>query len=172
MSNRKNIARQRAGETPEEYSYFCAYRSQPPGSRSIRETVRRLGLDEHTGYSIAARWDWRQRAAAWDSYLADAVADEQERRTKANARKLAKAWDGLADLALAEVERRLTDPEHRLSTKDLVDIVREATKVHRLEQNEATEIHKVEPVPIATLTVEEQEQMRALILKMESGGDE
>ena len=109
----------RDGETARAYSAFRSFREAGP-LRSLTATAAELGIAERTAKRWSGRWDWFERAVAWDDeihQLEDArrlealrtMHDQHQRAARAATAKALAALQALdaADIPAAAAARLL-----------------------------------------------------------------
>ena len=112
---------QQPGETPEAYAGFRAYLELGPGNRSIAEAYRKVkgaAADAKTpGYfgRWSSAWNWRQRAADWDSHIESLAEVADVAQLQAARRQTVEQAADLQGMIQAELEevQRLMDRDQR-----------------------------------------------------------
>lgn len=105
--NRKPWHR-REEETPKAYAYFREYMSVPPAERSIRRAAEAHGKSDRYWEELSAKFDWIERAAAYDEWLAEQADEEMAAQVRMARRELAMKAPSLA-WKLAELAEMETD---------------------------------------------------------------
>jgi len=133
-------------ESSKAYRAFCVYRDLGP-DRSIDKAMAAVGQkNRRTWGEWCSKYNWVERAAAYDSYLEAEKRKEKEREILDMARRH-------ATLAMAFQEKvakalQMIDPSD-LSPRDLARWLEVATTLERLSRGEPTEIEKqIEPLII------------------------
>lgn len=147
------------GETTKAYAAFCVYRDLGP-DRSLEKVRKEY---EKNGKKISvkflgrwsAKYNWVERARAYDDYLDYKKREEQEKAIRDMAERHAK----VAMLFQQKVLERLQgiNPSE-LSPADLARWLDVATKLERLSRGKPTEIGKQEvmlPTIVEVITDEE-----------------
>ena len=130
QSEPKPWERQR-GESPRAFAGFVLYRDLGAG-RTIAEAARVAGRGRSTFSVWSLRWNWSQRAAAWDDLVDRRARDaalaeiEEAKRRHVN---LAMALQGLGGKA---VRRALMDDGLLLSPRDASLLIQRGVQIERL----------------------------------------
>lgn len=130
----------RLRESGKAYEAFLVFRDLGSG-RTRAETARRLGKSEALICTWGKRWDWNERAEAWDAHL-EAERDAAHRSVAVAPvyelaemnRRHAGAATALLEKALAALE--LIEPED-LGPKDVLAYIVEAVKLERMARGES-----------------------------------
>ncbi len=135
------------GETNENFARFRTYRDMGP-TRSVNKAYRAyynkpdVPADRipSTFSTIASKWEWNERARAWDM--------ENDRlhllENQMAARKMAKRHAKVANLFIDRLTERLLQIDaDKLSPSDLARWFEVASKIERLSLGEASEVSKV-----------------------------
>lgn len=69
------------GEPGTSFAGFVLYREMPPDKRSLREVGRHLGRSESLIERYSSRWNWVDRACAWDREQARLSSQTQAKAT-------------------------------------------------------------------------------------------
>ncbi|MEW6572879.1 MAG: hypothetical protein AB1374_04530 [Bacillota bacterium] len=120
------------GESAQAFQAFALYRDMGP-ARSIREVARRLGKSKTQIDRWSVRWDWVERAAAWDEEIDRQIRFKQLEEIK----KMRERHTEAAMLLLEKAMKRLeaTAPQD-LSVQEARLFVTEGTKLERLSRGE------------------------------------
>ena len=125
-----------ATESPKSYAKFERFRGLPPEERTLARLAELLGTTLKSLEKLAARYEWIERAAAWDrrqaQARAEAAAEEQQRRAKEDIelwskrkRELCerKFQMGQALIDKGEARLKLPNTERVMSRKDGSSVV-------------------------------------------------
>jgi hypothetical protein len=116
---------QREGEPDERYDQFRIYLHAMKPPRRLEEAAKLYGWTYRTIRTVAGKYDWRERAAAWD-------ADQAERR---RARWEEAEWHA-AHSALLQLAAKYIDPPKRHADPSLDDLERYAALLEKLVRME------------------------------------
>ena len=130
-------------ESSKAYAAFCIYRDMGP-ERSIEKVQEKVG--KKSGYlrhlyRWSSKYNWFERAKAYDDYIERKKREEKERAILEMAERHAKEAVALQQKALERL--RSLDPDE-LSPRDVLNYLVEAIKLERLSRGEPTEIGKQE----------------------------
>lgn len=121
------------GETSAGFQAFAAYRDQSPSKRSIAATARALGRDASVLRALSAKFNWVDRALAFDAWL-DARAVEELARGRTLMRQ---EHAEVAVMARGKIMARLKklDPDE-MSVRDLAAMLDLSVKLERQARGE------------------------------------
>jgi len=164
--------RHKEENSSKEYAAFCIYRDLGP-NRSL-EKVRRSGVKTTLRWlqHWSAKYNWVERARAYDDYLERRKREEKEKAILDMAERHAK----LAMAFQQRVAQRLQeiDPSE-LSPADMAKWLDIATKLERLSRGEPTEIGKQEvtlPPILEVVTSDTKENTPGITSGPEPGMEE
>lgn len=135
---------QQEGEKSQHYQKFCQYRDMPygtqgrePEKRSIRRLADAMGMKSKSSIEkLSTQWNWVERAAAYDVYMAELerFKNEQEIKkmhdlhAKLGVQLLNKATRGLIAL-----------PDNELSAQDIARLADVGVKIERMSRGDSAE---------------------------------
>ena len=129
------------GESDRAFAAFCCYRDLGP-KRSLDEVGKRL-YGDHTRRKRgstgrvrewSAKWNWRERGAAWDAHLDRQTCESQEQARREMGERHARVAVALQEKAIQRLKAMKLE---ELSSADLLRYAIEAAKLER--QPEAVE---------------------------------
>ena len=126
------------GESSKAYEAFCIYRDLGV-DRSIEKTAKsRLKPGSFSWLrNWSSKYNWVERARAYDDYLEREKRKEQEKAILEMVERHTKEAMALQQKALERLKS--LDP-NELSTRDVLNYLMEAMKLERLSRGEPTEI--------------------------------
>jgi len=126
------------GESSKAYEAFCIYRDLGV-DRSIEKTAKnRLKPGSYSWLrNWSSKYNWVERARAYDDYLEREKRKEQEKAILEMVERHTKEAMALQQKALERLKS--LDP-NELSTRDVLNYLMEAMKLERLSRGEPTEI--------------------------------
>ena len=98
-------------ERQSSFEKFCAYRSMPPGSRSLRKLAQELGVSSTSLGQLSVKYDWQARVQAWDDEREAISREALEEHEREAAREIAQARK--------RIQMRLVEAEDKFSKKIL-----------------------------------------------------
>jgi hypothetical protein len=121
------------GETAMGFQAFCTYRDLPAGKRTIAAVGRQLGRDPSVLRALSAKFNWVDRAFAFDTWL-DRKATEELARGRTT---MLQEHADVAVLARSKILTRLKtlDPND-LSVRDLAAWLELSVKIERQARGE------------------------------------
>lgn len=134
-------------ESSRAYHAFCIYRDLGPqrSLEKVREELRKEGkrISKTLIFRWSTKYNWVERATAYDDYLDEIKRAEQEKAIKEMAERHAK----IAMAVQQKVIERLKELDvSELSPSDMIRWLDVAIKVERLSRGEPTEV-KASSVP-------------------------
>jgi len=97
------------------FAGFVVYREMPPNKRSLREVGRRLGRSESLIERYSSRWNWVDRACAWDREQARLSSQTQAKAAADWVDRHAEEGRKLQIFAMAALNKYIDrDPEGRI----------------------------------------------------------
>lgn len=122
-------------ESAQAFQGFALYRDMGAG-RSLAKVAQELGKSKALMERWSVRWQWGQRAEAWDEEL-----DRQLRRELTKG--VVEMRKNHADIARAMLSKSLEAlqriPIEKMGPKDIATMVDVASKLERISRGEATE---------------------------------
>lgn len=125
------------GESSKAYEAFCLYRDMGPGERSTRKVAKKLNKSLTQIGKWSSRWNWVERAAAWDDELDRQARLAQAKAIKEMNERHAKQARALQTKALQRLQKM--NPEE-MSPEQVRLYILEAAKLERLAMGEAENI--------------------------------
>ena len=98
MGVRKKPWDRQKGETDKAYDAFSTYLEMP--GRSIQKVADRLTVSRQNIDKLANKFDWRERAAAYDSSIVEALRRDKIKRRKKIAEKMDTVGNLMVDKAI------------------------------------------------------------------------
>ncbi len=128
------------GESKQAFEAFTIYRDLG-GKRSLQKVANELSKSHTLMKKWSSRWNWVERAAAWEEEL-----DRQNRLAQIEGRKeMAKRHINEAMLFQQKVLERMRElKSSELTPNDMARWFETAVKIERLSRGETTEITKQE----------------------------
>jgi len=103
------------GEPGTSFAGFVLYREMPPDKRSLREVGRHLGRSESLIERYSSRWNWVDRACAWDREQARLSSQTQAKAAADWVDRHAEEGRKLQIFAMAALNKYIDrDPEGRI----------------------------------------------------------
>jgi hypothetical protein len=103
------------GEPGTSFAGFVLYREMPPDKRSLREVGRHLGRSESLIERYSSRWNWVDRACAWDREQARLSSQTQAKAAADWVDRQAEEGRKLQIFAMAALNKYIDrDPEGRI----------------------------------------------------------
>jgi len=133
----------RPGETPYLFSLFVKYRDMGP-ARSLRKMGAALGAGHTQLGNHCSRFDWVDRAGAWDEHL------DRERRLEAvvEAREMARQHVVVAKTALLKASEKLGKINaERLTVREAVLLAQFAVATERAARGEPDHVIESRQTP-------------------------
>ena len=103
MGARKKPWDRQKGETDKAYDAFSIYLEM--SGRSIQKVADRLAVSRQNIEKFANKFDWRDRAAAYDSSIVEALRKDKIKRRKIIAEKMFKSGNLMVDGAIEYFEK-------------------------------------------------------------------
>lgn len=104
------------GETALSYEYFCLYRDQEPGKRSLRDLVAHEVDGKKRVLQQFGKWstqhNWQERVGQWDIDRTETVYRKVVRTRQSDIRKMLAEWFTISKL------------EHRIYNEFLSEIIK------------------------------------------------
>lgn len=139
MAARKNTTEpweRQTGESTRAYEAFCVYRDMGAG-RSLSKTWQSLGKSKGTITPWSSKYDWPQRAAAWDAEQDRIARQEQINEIK----KMRKRHADLATAMLVKAAKALQRiPEDEVKASDVSRLVETASKLERISRGDVGDV--------------------------------
>lgn len=122
------------GESAEEYELFTEYCRIPPSSRNMRNLSRRISVPSTRLSFLSKKWNWINRAAAFDNASLALRPDPTSMDEEASLAAQLAASAALLDLGLRAIE--LKDPS-RIPVTKANELVKSALEIQRRALGEA-----------------------------------
>lgn len=151
MPNRttESVWERQKNESQQAYEAFVAYRDLG-AERSTAKVAQRLGKSKALIQRWCSRYDWVERARAYDNFIDDGVRREALKKYKdMNARHIKLALQ-LQQKALKAMEEL---PDDALSPKDIVQFIDKAIAIEKMTRKEEAGVNdagKATPGPPGT----------------------
>lgn len=128
------------GENPRQFAAFTLYRDLGP-ERTFEMVRRETGYGQGSFTRMYKKWNWKERALAWDLYL-----DRQRQGLVKNASHnmsqrqagLGRRMQTLAEKRIAQIEQS-DELINSLSVTDAVRLASEGVRIERLAEGETTD---------------------------------
>ena len=129
-------------ESSRAYTYFCLYRDMPQLERSVKSVAEKVGKSVRTMWDISSKWDWLNRAEAYDLHMQRKALAVQEKARLEMAERQAREGMTLQSIAMAGVQK-LVDEKGQvkadLTPTEIARLLETGVKIERLARGEATE---------------------------------
>lgn len=129
---------QQEGETSKAFEAFCVYRDLGP-SRSVAKACRMLGKSKGTLERWTTKYQWTQRATAWDAEVARVKTQAHLEELKRMRDRHAQLGEKMVAVALQAMEELSSRP-HRISGTAATQMAAEGTKIERLSRGDAGDV--------------------------------
>ncbi len=122
---------QQPGESGPAFEAFSTYRDLGPG-RTVSAVVEKLQKSDSLLRRWKNRWDWRQRATAYDA----SIAEEARRKVVKDRRDMESRHIGIAmQLQKKALEALSVLEAEEMTPKDIKEFIKMATELERLNRS-------------------------------------
>lgn len=125
------------GESTTMYSYFEAYKNMQPMERSSRAVAEKYRKNRGTIEGYCTKYNWVDRAAAWDDEQAKIARIEQQKEIAEMRKRHAKLAKDMLDKAQSAIDNM--NPSE-MKPQDISRIAEVASKLERLSMGDVGEV--------------------------------
>jgi len=159
----KPIWYRQKNETVKSYKYFCVYRDAGI-ERSFEYVSKVVKKSTVVIGNIAKKYNWNERALAYDDYLEDLKLKKQEKAIEEMNERHIKISMQLQEKIIEKLSK--IDLE-KLSNKDLINWFQVAAQIERIARGSYTEKKKID-VETVNISEEKKKQLEEIFSKVKN----
>jgi hypothetical protein len=131
-------------ESMRAYSYFCLYRDTDQLERSVKKVAEKVGRSVRMMWDLSSKWDWLNRAEAYDLHMQRLKLAAQEKARIEMAERQAREGTTLQNIAMGGVKNLLDQTgqvrkDVEITPSVIARLLEVGVKIERLARGEPTD---------------------------------